>query len=74
MKITITHTVIEIDFPDQAEDTVSKPSPEKPFSFRKQHAAGLPPSSGSGDSRQQSSKNNLLQLLENQFNGYFLTQ
>jgi hypothetical protein len=77
MKITIsqkTKTIIEIDLPDQSDETVSRPSPNKPFSFRKQHDVESPSSSCSMKGRQYSSFNNLLQLLENRFNGSILTQ
>jgi hypothetical protein len=73
MKIIITQTIIEIDFPDQSDETVSKTTPKKPFSFFNQRAVGssLAPSSTNG--RSQTSVNNLLQLLEDKFNGSFLT-
>jgi hypothetical protein len=77
MKITISQkvqTIIEIDFPDQSDETVSKTTPNKPFSFPKRHEVESPSSVCFTEGRQYSSFNNLLQLLENRFNGSILTQ
>jgi hypothetical protein len=77
MKITIsqiTQTVIEIDFPDNQEDTVQKPSPRKPFSFFDQRAVGSQLAPSPTDGRSLTSVNNLLQLLEDKFNESFLAQ
>jgi hypothetical protein len=74
MTITITKTIIEIDFPDQSDESVSKTNPKKPFSFFNQRAVGSPLTSSPTDGRSQTSCNNLLQLLEDKFNGSFLTQ
>jgi hypothetical protein len=74
MKIIITQTIIEIDFPDQSDETVSKTTPKKPFSFFNRCAVGSPLTPNPTDGRSQISCNNLLQLLEDKFNGSFLTQ
>ena len=77
MKITISQkvqTIIEIDIPDQSEKTVSKRSPKKPFSFPKHYDVGTPSVSGSTNGYSKVLCNNLLQLLEDKFNGSFLPQ
>jgi hypothetical protein len=74
MTITITKTIIEIDFPDQSDETVSKTNPKKPFSFFNQHAVGSQLAPSPTDGRSRISYNNLLQLLEDKFNGAFLPQ
>jgi hypothetical protein len=64
MKITIsqiTQTVIEIDFPDNQEDTVQKPSPRKPFSFFDLIC-------------REAERTMKQELLEDKFNGSFLAQ
>jgi hypothetical protein len=72
MKIIITQTIIEIDFPDQSDETVTKISPYRPFP--KQQSVGSQSISRPKNGCSKVSCNNLLQLLENKLNGYFLTQ
>jgi hypothetical protein len=61
MKITITKITIEIDFPDQSDETVSKMSPKKPFSFFDKILREV-------------ERNIQPEILEDKFNGSFLTQ
>jgi hypothetical protein len=64
MKITIsqkTKIIIEIDFPDQSDETVSKTTPKKPFSFFDKILREV-------------ERNIQPEILEDKFNGSFLTQ